>query len=130
MNPPLIEFCTDEANFAFDVNKQYTNILINCDELGWAIYMPTDEVGKYDNKIETGRYYAETTEAYALECNGWYCDSVTKKALQYKLITEEDTKYQLKAPLPLKRTNSKQFVLDVYENLNALNKQLMNTLVY
>ena len=44
MNSPSIELYTDEANFAFDVNKQYTNVLMNCDEFGWAIYMPTDDV--------------------------------------------------------------------------------------
>ena len=96
MNSPLIEFYTNKADIAFDVNKQYTNILMNCDEFGWAIYMPTDEVEKYDGTIETGRYYIETTEAFALEGNGWYCDSVIKKALQFKLITEEDIKFQLK----------------------------------
>ena len=44
MNSPLIEFYTDKADIAFDVNKQYTDILVNCDEYGWPIYMPTDEV--------------------------------------------------------------------------------------
>ena len=44
INSPLIEFNTDKADVAFDVNKQYTNILMNCDEFGWAIYMPTDDV--------------------------------------------------------------------------------------
>ena len=29
MNSPLTEFYTDETNFAFDVNKQYTNILMD-----------------------------------------------------------------------------------------------------
>ena len=33
MDSPLIESYTDETNPAFDVNKQYTDILINCDEL-------------------------------------------------------------------------------------------------
>ena len=56
-------------------------------------------LNKCDNNIETGRYYVETTEAFALEGNGWYCGSVTKKALQYELITEEDIKYQFKASL-------------------------------
>ena len=76
MNSPLIEFYTNKADIAFDVNKQYTNILMNCDEFGWAIYMPTDEVEKYGGRTETGRYYIETTDAFALEGNGWYCDSV------------------------------------------------------
>ena len=61
-----MQFYTNKADIAFDVNKQYTNILMNCDEFGWAIYMPTDEVEKYDGRIETGRYYIETTEAFAL----------------------------------------------------------------
>ena len=70
---------------------------MNCDEFGWAIYMPTDDV-EYDNTIETGRYYVETHETFALEGNGWYCDIVVKKALHYKLTTEQYIKFQLKAP--------------------------------
>ena len=65
MDSPLIEFYTDKADVASDVNKQYTNILMNCDELGWAIYMPTDDIEEYDNTIETGRYYDETNETFA-----------------------------------------------------------------
>ena len=34
--------------------------------------MPTDEVGIYDGRIGTGRYYVETTNSIALEGNGWY----------------------------------------------------------
>ena len=66
INSPLIEFYTNKADIAFDVNKQYTNILMSCDEFGWPIYMPTDEVEGYDGRVETGRYYIETTEAFAL----------------------------------------------------------------
>ena len=75
---------------------------MNCDEFGWAIYMPTDEVEKYDGRIETCRHYIETAEAFALEGNGWYCDAIIKKALHFKLITEEDVKFQLKITTVLK----------------------------
>ncbi len=125
MNSPLIEFYTDKADIAFDVNKQYTNILMNCDEFGWAVYMPTDQVEEYDGTIDTGRYYIETSECFALEGNGWYCDSVIKKALQFKLITEEDIKYQLKSSMCLKPDHFKQFVLDVYEKFGCP-KQAIN----
>ena len=125
MNSPLIEFYTDKADIAFDVNKQYTNILMNCDEFGWAVYMPTDQVEEYDGTIDTGRYYIETSECFALEGNGWYCDSVIKKALQFKLITEEDIKYQLKSSMCLKPDHFKQFVLDVYEKFECP-KQAIN----
>ena len=98
---------------------------MNCDEFGWAIYMPTDEVEKYDGRVETGRYYIEATEAFALEGNGWYCDSVFKKALQFKLITEEEVKFKLKSSLSLKPNHFKQFVLDVYETFECP-KQAIN----
>ena len=97
MNSPMIKSYTDKTDAAFDVNKQYTNIHTNCDELGWAIYMPTDDVEEYGNTIETGRYYVKTNETFALEGNGWYCDTVVKKALQFTSITEADIKPQLKA---------------------------------
>ena len=98
---------------------------MNCDEFGWAIYMPTDEVEKYDGRIEAGRYYIETTEAFALEGNGWYCDSVIKKALQFKLIAEEDIKFQLTSSMSLKPNHFKQFVLDVYDKFECP-KQAIN----
>ena len=113
-NSPLIYCYTDKADVAFDANKQYTNILMICDEFGWAIYMPTDDVEEYDNTIETDRCRVETNETFALEGNGWYCDIVVKKALHYKIITEQDTKFQLKASRKLKPNHFKQCVLDVY----------------
>ena len=99
MNSPLVEFYTDKANVAFDVSKQYTHMLMNCDEVGVAIYMPTDDVEEYDNTIETGIYYVETNETYPLEGNGWYCDIVVQKSFQYKLITEQDIIFQLKTSI-------------------------------
>ena len=87
MNSPLLECYKDKGEIAFDINKQYTNILTKCDSYGWAMYMPTDEVEIYDGRIDTGRYYVDTTNAFALEGNGWYCDSVVDKAFEYKLIT-------------------------------------------
>ena len=44
MNSPLLEVYKDNGEIAFDINKQYTNILTKCDSYGWAMYMPTDEV--------------------------------------------------------------------------------------
>jgi len=124
MNSPLIEFYTDKADIAFDVNKQYTNILANCDKYGWAIYKPTDEVEQYDGKIDTGRYYVETTENFALEGNGWYCDYVVEKSLKYKLITEEDFKLQVKASKDLKPNQFNKFVLDVYDKFERPNQAI------
>ena len=66
MNSPLLEFYNDKADCAFDVNKQYTHILMNCEEFGLPIYMPTDQVEDYDDRIETGRYYIETNDVFAL----------------------------------------------------------------
>ena len=67
---------------------------MNCDNYGWPIYMPTDEVRLYDGVIDTGRYYIESTDGFALQGNGWYCDSVIDMALNYMLITSEYVKYQ------------------------------------
>ena len=38
-NSPLLECYKDKGETAFDVNKQYTNILTKCDSYGWAIYI-------------------------------------------------------------------------------------------
>ena len=89
MNSPLLEFETEKGQTAYAKNKQYTHILMNCDKFGWAVYMPTDEVKPFDGTIDTGRYFIETTDYFALHGNGWYCDSVVERALTYKLITPE-----------------------------------------
>ena len=57
MNSPLLEFYKDKGKVAYDMNKQYTNILMNCDNYGWPVYMPTDEARLCDGIIDTGRYY-------------------------------------------------------------------------
>ena len=111
MNSLLLGFYKDNGEVAYDISKQYTNILMNCDNYGWPMYMPTDEVRLYDGVIDTGRYHIESTDGFALQGNGWYCDSVIDKALHYKLITSEDIKYQLNASMPLKPNHFKQFVL-------------------
>ena len=54
---------------------------MNCDNYDWPICMPTDEVRLYDGVFDTGRYYIESTGGFALQCNGWYCDSAIDKAL-------------------------------------------------
>ena len=100
-------------------------MLMNCDDYGWPIYMPTDEVRLYDGVIDTGRYCIESTDGFALQGNGWYCDSVIDKALNYKLITSEDTKYQSKTSMSLKPNHFKQFVLDVYDKFECP-KQAIN----
>ena len=41
--------------------------------------MPTDEVEVFDIVIETGRYWVNTSDGFALHGNGWYCDSVVEK---------------------------------------------------
>ena len=63
------------------IDNIYTNILMNCDNYDWPICMPTDEVRLYDGVFDTGRYYIESTGGFALQCNGWYCDSAIDKAL-------------------------------------------------
>ncbi len=56
MNAPVNEFFDRNAETAFDVNKQYTSILYNCDEFGWGVFSPVDQVELFDGDIETGIY--------------------------------------------------------------------------
>ena len=93
---------------------------MHCDNYGWPIYMPTAEIRLYDGGIDTGRYYIESTDGFALQGNGWYSD-----ALNDKLITSEDIKYQLKAPMSLKPNHFKQFVFEVYDK-SECPKQAIN----
>ena len=99
---------------------------MKCDKFGWAIYMPTDEVKPFDGAIDAGRYYVETTDYFALNGSGWYCDSVVEKALTYKLIRRERIKYQMKASVVLKPYHFKQFVLDVYDKFELCGKHTIN----
>ena len=81
---------------------------MNCCNYGWPTYMPTDGVSLYDGVIGTGRYYIESTDGFALQGNGWYCDSGIDKALTYKLIASAYIKYQLKTSMSLKPNHFKQ----------------------
>ncbi len=126
MNPPLLEFYNEKGEVAYDINKQYTKILMECDKFGWAIYMPTDEIKIFDGNIDTGRYYVETTDNFALSGNGWYADAVVEKALNYKLIKPEDIKYQAKASIVKNPDHFKPFVSDVYDKFELCGKCAIN----
>ena len=107
-------------------NKQYTHRIMNCDKFGWAVYMPTDGVKPFGGTIDTGRYCIETTDYFALNGNGWYCDSVVERALTYKLITPGNIKYQMKASVALQPDHFNQFVLDVYDKFEPCGQQAIN----
>ena len=81
--------------------------------------MPTDEVEIDDGRVDTGRHYVEATNAFALEGNGWYCDAAVAKALEYKLSTSEDIKYQLKATMSLKPNHFNKVVLEVHAKFES-----------
>ena len=61
INSPFYEFyCKvgyNKGTVAYDINKQYTNILMNCDMHGWSIFSTTDEVKPVAGNITTGIYY-------------------------------------------------------------------------
>ena len=115
MNSPFLEFYKNKGETAYDKNKQYTNILMNCDNYGWSAFAPTDEVKPFDGTIDTGMYFIETGNCFPLKGNGWYYDDTVEKALNRNLIKHENIKYQLKASYTLKQHHFEQFVLDVYE---------------
>ena len=115
MNSPFLEFYREQGETAYDKNKQYTHILMNCDEYGWCKFMPTDEVKPFDGCIDTGLYFVSTTNYRPLRGNGWYFDDTVKKALQHSLISETDIIYQIKPSYVLPPDHFKQFVLDVYQ---------------
>ena len=114
MNSPFLEFYEKEGDIAFDINKQYTNILCNCDGFGWSLYTPTDEVKHFDGAIDTGLYYVETNNYFPLKGNGWYFDDTVEKAIKYKLINQGNIIYQLKPSFTLKPNHFEGFVNDVY----------------
>jgi hypothetical protein len=103
-----------DGDIAFDINKQYTNILCNCDAFGWSLYTPTDEVKHFDGVIDTGLYYVETNNYFPLKGNGWYFDDTVEKAIKYKLINQENIIYQLKPSFTLKPNHFEGFIKDVY----------------
>ena len=88
---------------------------MNCDNYGWSMFTPTDEVKPFDGTIDAGMYFIETDNCFPLKGNGWYYDDTIEKALNYNLIKKVNIKYQLKASYTLQQHHFKQFVLDVYE---------------
>ena len=107
----------NKGETAYDKNKQYTNILMNCDKYGWSQFAPTDEVKDFDGTIDTGTYFIETSISNpVLEDNGWYFDYNTmEKVLKYKLITNSNIKFQVKASYSLSPDHFEKFVHDVYD---------------
>ena len=118
MNSPFLEFNNSTGTTAYDINKQYTNILMKGDKYGWSKFMPTDQAEIYDGKIEPGMYFIETENYRPLKGNGWYWDIVVEKALNYGLIDHDDIKYQVKSSNQLDSDHFKKFVLNVYEKFN------------
>ncbi len=114
MNSPVNEFFDRYAETAFDVNKQYTSILYNCDEYGWAVFAPTDEVELFDGDIETGLYFINTERGYPMRGNGWYWDGFVSRALDDNIINKSDIIYQIKAMKHLPSNHFQQFVKDIY----------------
>lgn len=105
VNAPFLEFYSGETNIAYDINKQYTNILKNCDKYGWCVYTPTDEIEAFNqhDEIETGRYYIDIPEVIyfdngyvnvPLVYRGWFFDEIVNKFLENKIITKDNIKYK------------------------------------
>ena len=128
MNSPLLEFYKSKGEIAFDINKQYTNILMNCDKFGWSVFMPTDEVKIFDDRIETGRYYIETDDNFLFSGNGWYADILVEKAVNYELIDLENIKFQIKPSIVLKSNHFEDFVLKIYDKM-ICGKEAINGLI-
>ena len=98
INGPFLELYKNSGQVAYDKNKQYTSILRSCDDFGWSLFSPTDEVKRFNPiaNIETGFYFIETYNSFPLKGNGWYFDGVVEKASKYELITKEDFNYYIK----------------------------------
>ena len=86
-----------QATDAYDFNKLYSSILKQLnDKFGWAQFQPNDYVERFDGVISTGFYLITCRNYYPLRGNGWYSDSVVCDALDLKMITHDDIRYQIK----------------------------------
>ena len=109
-----------QATDAYDFNKLYSSILQFCgDKFGWCSYLPTDCIKPYDENIKTGFYYVETNVLFPCRGNGWYADIFVCEALNLRLITHDDIKYQIKSS----RMLSPRFFQDF---VNAIVKSFAN----
>ena len=118
INSPFLEFYKNNSGkVAYDNNKQYTSIIRSCDDFGWSLFSPTDEVNTFNPiaDTETGLYFIETSNSFPLKGNGWYFDGVVEKALKYELITKEDIRYYIKPSHILKQDHFYNFVSDIYD---------------
>ena len=69
INSPFLEFYKNNGQVAYDKNKQFTIILRSCDNFGWSLFNPTDEVKRYDSisDIETGLNFVESSNSFPLK---------------------------------------------------------------
>ena len=127
INSPFLEFYKNNGQAAYDRNKQYTSILRSCDDFGWPIFNPTDDVKRYPGEnIETGLYFVEASNGFPLKGNGLYFDSVVEKALTYELITKEDITYYIKPSHILKQDHFYKFVSEIYASFGCDAKYCIN----
>ena len=98
INSLFLEFYSNSGKVAYVTNKQHTSILRSCDDFGWPMFNPTDEVNMFNtiSDIETGVYFVETFNSFPLTGDVWYFDGVVAAALKYEFITKEDINYYIK----------------------------------
>ncbi len=114
-----------QATDAYDFNKLYSSILKQLnDKFGWAQFQPNDYVEPFDGVISTGFYLLHCNNYLPLRGNGWYSDSVVCDALDLKMKTRDDIRYQIKASKKLNTDFFKEFVLSVVEKFNGYKKAI------
>ena len=100
---------------AIDMSKHYSSVLRYGGKYGWCVFSPFDEVKPFDGKLKAGRYNVETDNYIPFHGDGWYDANLVTYALEEKIITLEQIKYQLIPSMVLERNYFRQFVDDVYK---------------
>ncbi len=100
------------------------------DKFGWAQFQPNDYVESFDGVISTGFYLINCKKYLPLRGNGWYRDSVVCDALDLKMITYDDIRYQIKASKKLNTDCSRNSFYRSLKNLMGTKQPLTGSFVF
>lgn len=116
---------------AMDISKSYSSALLN-NKHDYAIYSIFDTIEPFDGNLTNGEYYVNIPLNL---CNntinlplGFYPIHMIHYALDKKVITIENIKYQIKPKTVLKYDYFKQYVEDAYNKLPN-GKELINHII-
>ena len=117
----------DKVGMEYDINKCYTDCMINNRLGNYCVFCPNDSVELFDGNIKTGIYWVETEDtSLFMRGNSWYTGGFCKYAKQKNI--KFNIKYQLIPTNDLPSDYFKDFVNNLVKDYPNDYKKIVNML--